>query len=106
MMDWRDRLRDEIAKQGVKVTHLSSELGFSRDYISRLLKPNSRPNLDNLQKVCDGLNVSFAYIYSGREDQDVMDALINEVSGMDRSELLELKEYLDEHKLKRATRRE
>lgn len=99
MEDWRDRLRAVIAKKDIRMTHLSEEMGFSRDYIGRLLKRGSNPNLRNLEKVCETLGVSFAYIYTGVQRDKVYDDVISKMSTMTHQELVSLRDHLGKHPL-------
>lgn len=94
MADWRDRLGEELYRKKVKVTRFSSELGFSREYVSRLLKPGSNPSLENLKKICDALEVSFVYIYTGKREDPVYDQVVSELTEMDTEDLIKLRDQL------------
>ena len=98
MADWRDRLRRELAikkaEEGIKITQLSEQLGFSRDYISRLLKPTSNPSLRNLKVVCEALNLSFVEIYTGAKDHAVYDEVIGQVSELTQNQLSALRDHI------------
>ena len=99
MSDWRTRLKIYIAEHDIKITHLSEQLGFNRDYIGRLLKPNSNPQLSNLEKICAAMGVSFVYIYSGNQKDNVLEELIDKVNSYDDTELQELQKFLEENPL-------
>ena len=94
MNDWRTRLEAVLVSKKVKRTHFAVELGFSRDYVTRLLKPDSNPSLRDLERVCDALGVSFVYIYTGRDEDQIYDNVIREVSKMDENDLRSLRDHL------------
>ena len=101
--DWRERLGQEIRAKGpgFKVTEFSESLGFSRDFVSRMLKPDSNPTIKNLQKVCDGLGVSFVYIFSGVRTAPVYDQIAQKMAEMSEGELIELRDHLKSKEVKR-----
>lgn len=62
--DWRDRLREELRAKGVRITKLSEELGFNRDYISKVLnKREHEPLLENVRRICDGAGIDFSALF-------------------------------------------
>lgn len=103
MTDWRERLKQEIKDRGpeFKVTEFSESLGFSRDFVSRMLKPGSNPGIRNLEKVCEGLNLSFVYIFSGHREPPVYDQITSKMSKMTEAELTQLRDHLKGKKVKR-----
>ncbi len=94
--DWRERLRKEIKAKGpsFKVTEFSEDLGFSRDYVTRMLKPDSNPGIKQLQRVCDGLGVSFVYIFTGQRELPVYDQIAAEMQAMSHGDLVDLRNHL------------
>ncbi len=103
MTDWRERLRGEIQAKGpnFKVTEFSENLGFSRDFVSRMLKPNSNPGINNLEKVCEGLGVSFVYIFSGHREEPIHDQIAAKMTKMSEKDLLDLRDHLKSKTIKR-----
>lgn len=62
MDDWRDRLAHEIHSRGVKLTKMSSALGFHRDYVSNVLSGKAKPSTDKLSMICEEIGVPLAKI--------------------------------------------
>lgn len=98
MTNWRERLRSEIRGKGpeFKVTEFSEGLGFSKDFVTRMLKPNSNPTINNIERVCDGLGVSFVYIFSGHREEPVYDQIAAKMTKMSERDLQDLHAHLKE----------
>ncbi|MGH1577740.1 helix-turn-helix domain-containing protein [Planktotalea sp.] len=96
MADWREQLEKALNSQGsdFKITEFSSSLGFSRDFVSRMLKSNSNPAIGNLQKVCDGLNISIVYLFTGKETSELHDDVARRMTEMSKTELLKLRNHI------------
>ena len=103
MKGWRERLREELKAQGPEfnVTEFSEELGYSRDYITRMLKPDSNPGINHVEKVCKALGVSFVYIFTGKREPALYDQIASEMLSMTEAELIELKGHLRQKEVKR-----
>ncbi|MXU66777.1 helix-turn-helix domain-containing protein [Oceanomicrobium pacificus] len=71
---WRTRLASAIHLKGVKVTHLSTDLGLHRDYISNVLSGKAKPSMDRVRAICDALDVSLAYVLDGAQSDSVTNA--------------------------------
>lgn len=65
MDSWRERLALEIHARGFKLTKLSTQLGFHRDYISNVLSGKAKPSTDKLEAICAEIGVPFATILLG-----------------------------------------
>lgn len=97
MSDWRTRLQGALDAQGpdFKITEFSTSLGFSKDFVTRLLKPDSNPGINNLQAVCDGLSISIIYLFTGENASDTHGDVARRLTNMSKAELLKLKGHLD-----------
>jgi hypothetical protein len=94
MDDWRTRMRAELAARGVKITLLSEQLGYSRDYIGRMTKKGSNPGITDVMKVCKSAEISFVYVFTGKREDPTFDGVFNEMSKLTPEELTALKNHL------------
>lgn len=95
--DWRHSLKVLIqSRPDIKVTTPSTSLGFSADYISRILNnPKSNPQMNNIQKICDALDVSFADVMAGQALDVMRQEAIETVSAMGSRDLKNLLDHLN-----------
>lgn len=62
--NWRANLRRELKAADVRVTVLSEQLGFHRDYISNMLREDgSEPGIDRVRRICDAAGIDFARLF-------------------------------------------
>ena len=94
MDDWRNRMKAELAAKGVKTTILSNSLGYSREYIGRMMKKDSNPGITDLLRVCDAADISFVYVFTGKRENPAFDGVFNEMSKLTQKELKVLKKHL------------
>lgn len=50
--DWRARLAEAVYARGFRLTKLSTDLGFHRDYVSNVLSGKARPSAARLARIC------------------------------------------------------
>lgn len=94
MDDWRNRMKAELAARGVKITILSNSLGYSREYIGRMMKKDSNPGITDLLRVCEAADISFVYVFTGKREDPAFDGVFNEMSKLTQKELKALKNRL------------
>lgn len=70
---WRDRLRDEMSKQGFNMKSLSKKAGLGDTYVRDLLVRDKEPGIAKAQKICAVLEVPLPKIF-GTWDESVDDA--------------------------------
>lgn len=99
MDDWRTRMRTELAAKEVKITVFSEGLGYSRDYVGRMMKLGSNPGITDVLRVCEAAGISFVYVFTGKRDDPAYDGVISEMSKLSQEELTALKDHLRENPL-------
>lgn len=57
-MEFKDILKDERTKRGIKQTELAEKIGVKQKDISRWENGERTPNIENLKKICQALDVS------------------------------------------------
>ena len=57
-MEFKDILKDERTKRGIKQTELAEKIGVKQKDISRWETGERTPNIENLKKICQALEVS------------------------------------------------
>jgi len=87
-------MRTELSAKGVKITILSDELDYSRDYIGRMMKAGSNPGITDVIRVCEAADISFVYVFTGKREDPAFDGVFNEMSKLTQKELMALKERL------------
>ncbi len=85
--DWRDRLSAEIHTKGVKLTHLSTSLGFHRDYVSNVISGKAKPSAEKLKAICDGVGVSFSYVLTGAMPFGDQEGLMRDLAALPEDSL-------------------
>lgn len=76
MDDWKKRLAHEIHSRGLKVTKVSTSLGFHRDYVSNVISGKAKPSAEKLEAICREVGVPLTNILIGapKELVDPQDA--------------------------------
>lgn len=92
-------MRTEFAAKEVKITILSDGLGYSRDYVGRMMKPGSNPGITDVLRVCEAAGISFVYVFTGKRNDPAYDGVISEMSKLSQEELTALKGHLQENSL-------
>lgn len=72
MNDWKDRLSHEIHSRGLKVTKVSTALGFHRDYVSNVISGKAKPSTDKLSAICEEIGVSLSEILTGKPSNEIV----------------------------------
>jgi len=67
MDSWRERLAFEIHARGMKLTKLSTSLGFHRDYVSNVISGKAKPSADKLESICKALGIELADLLLSQE---------------------------------------
>jgi len=66
--EWRKRLAEAVEKSGRSARDISLAAGLAHGYVHSLLgKEDKDPSVQNLQKICDELEVSLIAIWFGLE---------------------------------------
>lgn len=95
IVSWRGRLKSLLKARGEKITAISLELGFNRDYISRITNnPNSNPSMNNLEIICAYLEISIAELMTGLKLEAEKARTIETISKMGQKEMERLGDYL------------
>ncbi len=92
--DWRDRLSAEIHSKGVKLTHLSTSLGFHRDYVSNVISGKAKPSAEKLKAICDGIGVSFSYVLTGARQFGDQENLMRDLANLPEDSLHALRDLM------------
>lgn len=92
--DWRERLKAHIHSKGVKLTHLSTSLGFHRDYVSNVITGKAKPSADKLKAICDAVGVSFTYVLTGTRQLGDQDALMRDLANLPEDSLHALRDLV------------
>jgi|GEM_PF-3417687 len=77
MDDWKNRLAHEIHSRGLKLTKVSTSLGFHRDYVSNVISGKAKPSAEKLEAICNEVGVPLTNILvgppnEGNADQDTV----------------------------------
>ena len=73
MDDWKKRLSHEIHSRGLKLTKLSTSLGFHRDYVSNVISGKAKPSAEKLSAICDEIGVPLTDVLVGRQETEQND---------------------------------
>jgi transcriptional regulator with XRE-family HTH domain len=92
--NWRDRLSAEIHAKGVKLTHLSTSLGFHRDYVSNVITGKAKPSAEKLKAICDGVGLSFSYILTGTRQFGDQETLMRDLAALPEDSLHALRDLM------------
>jgi transcriptional regulator with XRE-family HTH domain len=92
--DWRERLSAEIHTKGVKLTHLSTSLGFHRDYVSNVISGKAKPSAEKLRAICDGVGISFSYILTGARQFADQESLMRDLANLPEDSLHALRDLM------------
>ncbi len=65
MEDWKSRLAHEIHSRGLKLTKVSTSLGFHRDYVSNVISGKAKPSAEKLDAICQEIGVPLTNILVG-----------------------------------------
>jgi len=77
MDDWKNRLAHEIHSRGLKLTKVSTSLGFHRDYVSNVISGKAKPSAEKLDAICREVGVPLTNVLVGPPDEgnDDQDAI-------------------------------
>ncbi len=80
MDDWKKRLANEIHSRGLKLTKISTTLGFHRDYVSNVISGKAKPSAEKLNAICEEVGVPLTDILVGTAEktEDPDDSASNE----------------------------
>ncbi len=70
MDDWKKRLAHEIHSRGLKLTKVSTALGFHRDYVSNVISGKAKPSAEKLDAICREIGVPLTNVLVGVPDDD------------------------------------
>lgn len=102
--DWRERLANELADKGIKITKLSTDLGKHRDYVGNVLRGKANPNLGFLVSLFRETGIDIFSVIRDTPDNTVensvavgtpLETLLGELV-----ESLELEQTFKEHQRK------
>ncbi len=82
MDDWKKRLSHEIHSRGLKLTKVSTSLGFHRDYVSNVISGKAKPSAEKLEAICSEIGVPLTNILLGppaESDDEIDDASHDEL---------------------------
>ena len=69
MDDWKKRLEHEIHSRGLKLTKVSTALGFHRDYVSNVISGKAKPSAEKLDAICQEIGVPLTNVLVGVPDE-------------------------------------
>lgn len=67
-MTIRDRVKLLCKEKKISLNQLEIDCGFAKGYLSKLDK--STPNIKNIQKIADRLNVTVEFLATGEEEKE------------------------------------
>lgn len=70
MDDWKKRLAHEIHSRGLKLTKVSTALGFHRDYVSNVISGKAKPSAEKLDAICREIGVPLTNVLVGAPDEE------------------------------------
>lgn len=92
---WKERLAEAIEKDGRSKTAISKATGRGPMYVSQIFSENKTPTIDNLNALCNTLNVSPVYICYGLDFPEELTPYISRFSSLDPNDRAFILQFLE-----------
>ena len=78
---WRVRLAQALKDRGLKAAKVSQDVGYSRQYVQKVIDGDLNPTVDRLQVICDKAGIKFTFLFE-ETNENVSKSVVDELADL------------------------